>query len=1014
MLATLASLLLAIHPAAAETIRPDIGQPLRDASVCAGPDGNYYLTGAIATALPDGSKPSYDNCRGVQVWKSKDLKSWEDLGLVWDLWKDPKRESLRMGGSAWQAELLPVPGLPPGERARGMTAPRLAHDGQSFWITFSMNGYAAGAMPGGPEAKGPYADTLLCVEAGAAPTDKSDATLFVDVDGTRYLLWGGGCLARLKSPEDLQKMKEADTAVDGPVHYLPALAGGFGKDAGLPEYGAPYGPSLFYDGKRYQFIFTAATLRDGAIHEDSYACSSEKLLGPYSTPAPLVAASGRCTAFRGPGGVWQIAYSDAQGHPVIAPFAPGQPAPAKPGKKLGPARIATQVPPRKAASRPADVPQLIDWIEPCLDRPLRDAAICLGPDKTWYLIGTEAAEAENGGLDWSRNNGIHLWKSVDRKSWTDCGYVWDIDRDAAKSPKSAWQLESHLDITCGASPKIGRAMSAPEIHFLKGTFWIVYSMNGSGIGILKSTTGKADGPYEDLGGIVVGGRDPSLFEDGGKIYLVWGQGFFAELNADLSALAGPVRTSFTSVKWYPREMRRCELMGIWGSRLAKQDDWYIWAFTTRTGRLGINSIDTVASWSKSLDGPWSEPCLMLANGGQSTLVRDGNGGWLATVSGEDEYSHCPYQPAITPVVTGPGGRGAVKPGAKLALRAYDAAAHVSQWQAINSYLATELDLWIGYPDFIRTEARDVFVGLIDGYYYMTGTHWGSGGKYMQDVVLFRSKDLIHWEELPTVYNYAKLKEDGVISDIPKFDAMLEKAKARKPAIGVQVGECKLLKFEGKFYVLFANCGAWPGMPLIESAGADPTGPYKAIGTLPFGDITPDEDGAVFVITPKPQYQRFETAAAFLEFVRSGKKYEFAPIEYAGMPNVSAMEDCETGLERVHGKYVYWSTDWTGSYDCNYFYADSFKGPWKGELRILPHGGNGKLFEDKDGNFWYAHFMNSNEWATRAQNWCRPNMYPLDVVEEDGELILEPKALRANRARLDAMGALWQSRRPGAK
>mgnify|MGYP000011746335 CR=1 FL=1 len=97
----------------------------------------------------------------------------------------------------------------------------------------------------------------------------------------------------------------------------------------------------------------------------------------------------------------------------------------------------------------------------------------------------------------------------------------------------------------------------------------------------------------------------------------------------MTAIAGPVKTLFTNVKWYPRYLRRPENMGLWGSHLVKSGEWYIWTFTTRTGRLGINSIDTMASWSRSLDGPWGEPCLMLANGGQSTLVPDGEGGTAA-------------------------------------------------------------------------------------------------------------------------------------------------------------------------------------------------------------------------------------------------------------------------------------------------------------------------------------------------------------------------------------------------
>ena len=46
-----------------------------------------------------------------------------------------------------------------------------------------------------------------------------------------------------------------------------------------------------------------------------------------------------------------------------------------------------------------------------------------------------------------------------------------------------------------------RGIIAPKIGYVKGTFWVAYSMNGHGCGLLKSQTGKAEGPYEDLGPI---------------------------------------------------------------------------------------------------------------------------------------------------------------------------------------------------------------------------------------------------------------------------------------------------------------------------------------------------------------------------------------------------------------------------------------------------------------------------------------------------------------------------------
>jgi beta-xylosidase len=58
-------------------LRKLMDTPLRDPSICRGPDDTYYLTGT--------SEPfwSYNNQNGIRLWKSKDLKTWEPLGTVW-------------------------------------------------------------------------------------------------------------------------------------------------------------------------------------------------------------------------------------------------------------------------------------------------------------------------------------------------------------------------------------------------------------------------------------------------------------------------------------------------------------------------------------------------------------------------------------------------------------------------------------------------------------------------------------------------------------------------------------------------------------------------------------------------------------------------------------------------------------------------------------------------------------------------------------------------------------------
>lgn len=88
---------LSLSVEAAENINPQIGEALRAPSICVGPDKTYYLTGATAVEGTNG-KPDFNNCRGMRVWSSKDLKTWTDLGFVWDRW-NPKQNFTTNGSS---------------------------------------------------------------------------------------------------------------------------------------------------------------------------------------------------------------------------------------------------------------------------------------------------------------------------------------------------------------------------------------------------------------------------------------------------------------------------------------------------------------------------------------------------------------------------------------------------------------------------------------------------------------------------------------------------------------------------------------------------------------------------------------------------------------------------------------------------------------------------------------------------------------------------------------------------
>jgi hypothetical protein len=109
---------------------------------------------------------------------------------------------------------------------------------------------------------------------------------------------------------------------------------------------------------------------------------------------------------------------------------------------------------------------------------LRDTIVILGGDGNYYLTGSSGADI------WDFNDGIELWRSPDLKNWSFVGEVWSFDKDGTW--EKAWRWHR----------KPVRAIWAPEIHYIKrlNNYFITTSMPPGNRGILRSSTGKPEGP----------------------------------------------------------------------------------------------------------------------------------------------------------------------------------------------------------------------------------------------------------------------------------------------------------------------------------------------------------------------------------------------------------------------------------------------------------------------------------------------------------------------------------------
>jgi len=177
------------------------------------------------------------------------------------------------------------------------------------------------------------------------------------------------------------------------------------------------------------------------------------------------------------------------------------------------------------------------------------------------------------------------------------------------------------------------------------------------------------------------------------------------------------------------------------------------------------------------------------------------------------------------------------------------------------------------------------------------------------------------------------------------------------------------------------------------------------------DLMQDDDGSILFNIAGDRLRRFPDAETFVSLHKSEwGPYPWNYLEHKEpwLQNITFSEDSEAGIMKLGGKYVTWTTDWTGSYDATYRFADQWDGPYEGAMRILPFGGNGKFFQTRDGQWMWTYFYNSNEYASRGQNHVRMNMYPVYVGMEGDELIIEPEALRRNRAWINQHGNIWQN------
>lgn len=261
-------------------------------------------------------------------------------------------------------------------------------------------------------------------------------------------------------------------------------------------------------------------------------------------------------------------------------------------------------------------------LRPIWELHLRDTTMCLGGDGNYYMTGS------SGDNIWDRVDGVELWRSQDLQHWDYLGMVWSMARDAT------WQ-------------KKYRYIWAPEIVYLKklNTYCIAlcWGPNG-GTGILKSTTGKPEGPYvnpmtEDVR--IGGGIDSALFEDDdGTVYFTsGGGGTIRKMKPDLSAFDGdPIQITYSD------QSHSGSPAGEGASLFKANGKYYIGGASTVAGRY--SSVDAMAD---TITGPYHDWEEAVPCGGGGNFFQDKDGNWWCTYFGNDDQSPWREKPGLVKI-----------------------------------------------------------------------------------------------------------------------------------------------------------------------------------------------------------------------------------------------------------------------------------------------------------------------------------------------------------------------------
>jgi hypothetical protein len=272
-------------------------------------------------------------------------------------------------------------------------------------------------------------------------------------------------------------------------------------------------------------------------------------------------------------------------------------------------------------------------IEPLVrDVQMNDTEMLNAPDGYYYLTGSVWVHSPSD----ARYKGLRAWKSkelrsFDEQRWEVMDPVWTM-KDVREDP--GWPSQESQGGR--SSPVFWNA----EVHHMKGTFWWFANVSQAEHGkhgsmLIRSESGRVEGPYESLG-TTVGSAQTMFQDDDGAVYMYSGgagYGKMAKMNEDLTRvdkehMRQVARETGRSLAWndFMPVLTRERLVNDFdiGGCIVKMFDKYV-LFCCNC----IGGYDYQYKVAESIRGPWSRPRVAVPHGGHGFVFRDKRGTWQA-------------------------------------------------------------------------------------------------------------------------------------------------------------------------------------------------------------------------------------------------------------------------------------------------------------------------------------------------------------------------------------------------